>query len=79
MLVKVLSVAKPGTVGRKLIKNTENIVTCNTRLVCKPDQIYQELSGNDGFDVQNLSKFRIPMFYKGKKEFVDWFIDKMPE
>mgnify|MGYP000214891823 CR=1 FL=1 len=40
MLTKTLSVAKPGYLGRKLIKNTENIIISNTRLVCKPNAIY---------------------------------------
>ena len=40
MLTKTLSVAKPGYLGRKLIKNTENIVVTNNRLVCKPNAIY---------------------------------------
>ena len=40
MLTKTLSVAKPGSLGRKLIKNTENIVLANNRYVCKPNAIY---------------------------------------
>jgi hypothetical protein len=40
MLTKTLSVAKPGYLGRKLIKNTENIIISNTRLVCKTNAIY---------------------------------------
>ncbi len=63
MLSKVLTVAKPGAMGRKLIKNLENINTCNNRMIAKPDAIYQDLFGYDGFSVQCLSKFKIPMFY----------------
>ena len=40
MLTKVLSVAKPGYLGRKLIKNTENIIISNNRYVCKTNAIY---------------------------------------
>ena len=35
MLKKVLSVAKPGTLGRKMIKNLEPLVVTNTRLCSK--------------------------------------------
>jgi len=40
MLTKTLSVAKPGYLGRKLIKNTENIIIANNRLICKSNAIY---------------------------------------
>ena len=45
MLQKVLSVAKPGYYGRKFIKNLENILIENTRVVYKPNAIYQMLFG----------------------------------
>ena len=40
MLTKTLSVAKPGYLGRKLIKNTENIGIANNRYVTKTNAIY---------------------------------------
>ncbi len=63
MLTKTLSVAKPGYLGRKLIKNTENIIIANNRCICKTNAIYQDLFGLDGFNVACLSNFKIPMFY----------------
>lgn len=39
-LQKVLSVAKPGTIGRIMIKNFENILLSNTRVVYKPKAVY---------------------------------------
>lgn len=51
MLQKVLSVAKPGAVGRMMIKNLENILVSNTRVVYKPKSIYQLLVAGDGFAV----------------------------
>lgn len=66
MLTKTLSVAKPGYLGRKLIKNTENIIISNNRLVCKTNAIYQDLFGLDGFNVACLSNFKIPMLYNSE-------------
>jgi len=40
MLTKTLSVAKPGYLGRKLVKNTENIIVANNRYICKTNAIY---------------------------------------
>lgn len=57
MLTKTLSVAKPGYLGRKLIKNTENVIIANNRYVCKTNAIYQDLFGLDGFNVSCLSRF----------------------
>jgi len=57
MLTKTLSVAKPGYLGRKLIKNTENVIIANNRYICKPNAIYQDLFGLDGFNVACLSKY----------------------
>ena len=79
MLTKTLSVAKPGSLGRKLIKNTENIIMANNRYVCKPNAIYQDLFGLDGFNVSCLSDFRIPMLYNSEQEFKDWFMSTLPK
>ncbi len=79
MLTKTLSVAKPGSLGRKLIKNTENIVISNNRYVCKQNAIYQDLFGLDGFNVACLSEFRIPMFYSAQSDFKTWFMDTLPK
>lgn len=79
MLTKTLSVAKPGYLGRKLVKNTENIIVANNRYICKTNAIYQDIFGLDGFNVSSLSDFRIPMFYASETEFVDWFNDKLPK
>jgi len=35
MLNKVLTVAKPGYMGRKIVKNLEPLVLDNRRFVCK--------------------------------------------
>ena len=78
MLTKTLSVAKPGSLGRKVIKNTENIIIANNRYVCKPNAIYQDLFGLDGFNVACLSEFRIPMFYHTEEEFKNWFLTTIP-
>ncbi len=70
MLKKVLTVAKPGTLGRKMIKNLEPLIITNTRTVSKERTVTQFLFGCDGFKVQCLGKYSIPFFTKSKSEFV---------
>lgn len=62
----MLSVAKPGFLGRKMIKNLEPVIVTNVNLIEKTNAITQYLFGLDGFMVQYLGKYKIPNLYKSK-------------
>lgn len=49
LLTKVISVAKAGAMGRKLIRNLEPLIIDNIRCVRKRNAITQYLFGRDGF------------------------------
>ena len=65
----MLSVAKPGNLGRKMIKNLEGILITNVRFVEKNNAITQFLFGNDGFMVQCLGRYKIPLINKSTEDF----------
>lgn len=71
MLKKVLSVAKPGTLGRKMIKNLEPLMVTNVRGVSKDRALTQFLFGYDGFKVQCIGRYNIPFFNKSREDFVN--------
>ena len=79
MLQKVLSVAKPGHYGRKFIKNMENILVENTRLIYKPNAIYQPLFGDDGFAIEFLGKQRIAEAFMSYSEIRRSVLSLVPE
>lgn len=79
MLKKVLSVAKPGTLGRKMIKNLEPLMITNTRAVAKERAITQFLFGCDGFKVQCLGKYNIKHFNKSRSDFVAAMCEEIPQ
>ncbi len=78
MLKKVLTVSRPGTLGRKLIKNLEPLIITNTRMVAKERCMTQLLFGCDGFKVQCLGKYNIPYFHKSKQEFAKGMCSSVP-
>jgi len=63
MLNKVLTVAKPGYLGRKMIKNLEPILVTNIRTCAKERGITELMFAHDGFQVQSLGKYTIPYFF----------------
>lgn len=77
MLQKVLSVAKAGAMGRKLVKNFESIVVRNTRFARKHHQITQPLFGYDGFQVETVIDYVIPNLLDAKPDFVRKFTDTL--
>ena len=70
MLNKVLTVAKPGYMGRKMIKNLEPIMVNNVRLCKKNRAITEFLYAHDGFQVQSLGKYTIPAYNESKDDFI---------
>jgi len=74
----VLTVSKPGYMGRKTIKNLEPLMLTNIRAVAKDRGITQLLFGSDGFMVQCLGKFTIPNFNKPKSDFIQSMCASVP-
>ena len=53
-----------------MIKNFENILISNTRIVYKPKSVYQLLNGGDGFAVQFLGKYTIPHLMLSRDKYI---------
>lgn len=79
LLQKVLSVARAGAMGRKVIKNYESLIVSNARAVRKHAAISQLLFGYDGFQVQALSNYTIPHVNLAEKECFVKLIETVPE
>ena len=71
MLNKVLTVSKPGYLGRKMIKNMEPLMVTNMRMCAKARGITEMLFGHDGFAVQCLGRYSIPYFNDSTDEFIN--------
>ena len=69
MLNKVLTVSKPGYLGRKMIKNLEPLMVTNLRMCAKARGITEMLFGHDGFAVQCLGRYSIPHFDDSSADF----------
>lgn len=78
MLNKVLTVAKPGYMGRKITKNLEPLVLDNRRYVAKQRGITQMLFGGDGFQVQLLGKYSVPFFSASTDQFIEKMCASIP-
>ncbi len=70
MLNKVLTVSKPGYLGRKMIKNMEPLMVTNMRMCAKARGITEMLFGHDGFAIQCLGRYSIPYFNESTADFV---------
>lgn len=78
MLNKVLTVAKPGFMGKKMIKNLEPLMVNNVRICSKQRAITELLYAHDGFAVQCLGKYKIPYLEDSSKDFVSKMCARVP-